>query len=184
MTSTDLRQQEFNKFAYISQVPYLLVKYLMDNDEIIWKLLKNNDAGAWNSSNLTTAEKATLIYDGVKDQTSCRVFLDYGQDEAWTDQISILRISVLEATPTNYVWGNLTIGCEVYSHYQINQLSNYQSRIMMISQRLIEVFNGADIGTGVGRLYFDYPKGRSKLRIIGTAPFRGAGLTFCNFAFG
>ena len=178
---TDLRQEEYNKFTYLPDIPYKVVEYLIDNDDTVWKLLYYNSPDAWNKPNLTASQKSDLIYDGIMPETDARVFLDYGQDESWTDEVTILRISVIEAIPTTYIWGHLKIGFEVYPHYRINQLSNYKTRSDMIIQSLISVFNGADLGTGVGRLYFNYRmSNQSRVFITGIAPFKGKGLILCN----
>lgn len=182
---TDLRQEEYNKFTYLPDIPYKLIEYLMQNDEIIWKLLYYDSPDAWNKSNITYSQKGNLIYDGIMSEINARVFLDYGQDDAWTEQTTVLRVSVVEAIPTNYVWGNLKIGFEVYPHYKVNQLSNYKTRSDMIIQRLIQIFNGADLGEGIGRLYFNYrASSKSKVFLIGNAPFKGKGIIFCNQMLG
>jgi len=183
----DLVQDVYNKFPFLPQVPYFLIDYLLNNEEILWRLLKYNDADAWRLDsthpNLSKLEKGALIYDGLKEQNSCRVFLDYGQDESMQEQICLLRISILETVPTNYIWGHLVMGWECYSHFKINTLSNYQTRTHMIAQRLIEVFNGKDMGDGIGRVYFDASRNpRSKMTILGNAPFKGVGLLMCNYA--
>jgi|WetSurMetagenome_2_1015567.scaffolds.fasta_scaffold23156_5 hypothetical protein len=183
----DLVQEQYNKFSFLPQVSYNLIDYLLNNNDLIWKLLKYNDADAWRTDsthpNLTNSEKGALIYDGLKNQIDCRVFLDYGQDESMQDQICLLRTSVVDAIPSNYIWGHLTFGWEVFSHFKINTLSNYQTRTHMIGQQLIETFNGKDLGNGIGRIYFDSSRNsRSRMTIIGNAPFKGVALFMCNYA--
>jgi len=185
MTTSDETQEIYNKFEDYPLFSYNCIKYLMQNNELVWKLLKYNDKDAWKNDashpNLTTAQKGALIYDGSVDQTSYRVFSDSGQDEAMTGQITVLRISPVELTPKNHIQGNIAMGFETYSHYQTNQLSNYQSRIDTILQQLISVFNGADI-SGLGRLYFD-ARANSKCKMIqgGEIPFRGKMVIMCNW---
>jgi hypothetical protein len=177
----DSRKQEYNKFTNLPSIPYNCITYLMDNNETIWKLLKYKEADAWNKTNLTKAQKGALIYDGSADETKFRVFLDIGQENPWTDQACILRISIIEAVPTNYIWGNISIGMECYTHYKINHLSNYETRLDVVMQQLVETFNGAEIG-GLGRLYFDsYASGRCKMVTIGNPPFKGKAVTLCNY---
>jgi hypothetical protein len=73
---------------------------------------------------------------------------------------------------------------EVYSHYKINMLNNYTTRIDTIIQQLIEVFNGAEI-SGLGRMYFDAKANpRSRASIIGQIPMKGKILTICNHVLG
>ena len=43
---------------------------------------------------------------------------------------------------------------EIFSHYKINHMSNYQTRIDTIAEELLSTFNGADVG-GIGLLSFN-----------------------------
>jgi hypothetical protein len=184
---TDFTKENYNKFEYLPEIPYRIVAYLIDNSDLIWRLLSDNSPNAWkldsDHPNLTKVQKGALIYDGLKTETSCRVFLDQGQDESWQQEVCILRISVAEAIPTNYVWGYVSVFFEIYPHYRINNLSNYQTRSLMISQQLISILNGTDLGKGIGKLYFDTSKNsRSRLALIGKSPYKGVGLLMSNHA--
>ncbi len=175
----------YNTFSLLSELPYNCVAYLIDNNELIWKLLAYNDPNAWREDAshpvLSKVEKGALIYDGLKEQTSCRVFMTTGLDSSWKEQHSQLRISILEGTPVNSVFGNVLIGMEIYVHSQIIQLSNYKTRTDMLIGELIDVFNGAEIG-GLGKLYFDASKNyRCRLTTIGYAPYIGKAVVFCNW---
>jgi hypothetical protein len=174
MTINGTRQDSYNKFTGVSQVPYSLISHMMTND-IIWKLLHYDDADAWKTSkaNLTTSQKGLLVYDGVKKINECKVFLDTGADDAWLNESTMLRISVIEGIPNNYVWGSISIAFEVYAHYKVNTLSNYAPRHLSICENLIDVFNGADIA-GVGRVYFDAKaSSRAKMYVMGAIPYKG-----------
>ena len=180
----DTRQEEYNKFGNFANISFLCIEYLMDNDEEIWKLLKYNNPDSWRGANLTKAEKAALVYDGSPNETDYRIFLDLAQDNSWTIEACILRISPTLAVPVNYVWGVMCVGFEVFCHYKTNTLSNYTTKIDSVSQRLIEVFNGAEIPT-LGRLYFDYKaSNNSRLLTIGSIPFKGRALVMCTQSLG
>lgn len=170
----------YNMFTELPNLSYNCISYLKDNDEYIWKLLKYNNPDAWKEPNLTEAEKIALIYNGQDDETKYRIFSDVAADNSWTIEACILRISPITILPTNYVYGYVSMGFEIYSHYKINQMSNYQTRIESMAQRIIQVFNGAEIG-GLGRLYFDYRASTlCKSVIIGSIPFKGRAITMCN----
>jgi len=174
----DPRQHEYAKFSGLDQIPYSIVSYLIDNDELIWKLLRYDDADAWKSSkaNLTKAQKGVLVWDGIRKIIDCRVFLDTGADDSWILETSMLRISVVETTPSTYVWGNVCIALDTYVHYKVNALSNYSPRNLMICRRLLEVLNGADV-PGAGRLFFDAKAApRSRMLIGGQVPYKGMSL--------
>jgi hypothetical protein len=181
---TDLRKEQYNKFTNLPLMSYSIIKYLIDNDDEIWKLLKYNSSDAWNKPNLTKAQKGALVYNGGENETDYRVFMDVGADNSWTIEACILRISPITALPANYVNGVISIGIEVYSHYKINTMSNYQTRIETITQRIIEILNGADI-ENVGRMYFDLDASPvCKSIVIGSIPFKGRATVFCNNILG
>jgi len=172
----DTRQENYNKFLALPIVPYKIISHLLTNDDYIWKLIFYNSADAWMDSkqNLTSDQKAALIYDGVKPINDCRIFMDTGADDAWHVESTQLRISVTEAVPTNYVYGSLYIAFEIYTHYSINTLSCYQPRNLTIAQRLMEVFNGCDV-EGIGRVFFD-ARATNKARLTlayGAIPYKG-----------
>jgi hypothetical protein len=181
-------QSSFNKFENYPQTPYNCIKYLMDHNELIWKLLKYTDADAWkvdaDHPNLTKAQKGTLIHRGQPDIENYRVFMARGQENAWTEGISILRISVYDLLPTNHVYGNLALLMESFSHYRIQTLSNYDIREDLICQQLIETLNGAEI-ENIGQLYFNYgASSKMRLTTSGQIPFVGKSLIMCNWNLG
>ena len=178
----DIRKDAYNKFLDYPNLSYNCVAYLVQNEEMLWKLLKYNTPDAWNLPNLTKEEKGALIYRGDPNETDFRVFMDVGADNSWTIESCILRVSPLSVIPTNMVFGYVTMGFEVYSHYKINHLNNYQTRIDLASQRIIEVMNGSEVG-GLGRLYFDQRGSRAtKSIVIGSIPMKGRATVFCNYA--
>jgi hypothetical protein len=185
MTTTDPIQEVYNKYTDLPLFSYNCIKYLMDNNELIWKLLNYTDKNAYkndsNHPNLTKAQKGALIYDGSTDETPYRVFLDVGQDDAISSEICIIRISPVELVPTNHIYGNVAMAFEILCHNKINTLSNYSTRVVTISQQLLEVFNGADI-SGLGRLYFDR-RASAKCRVTasGQIPFKGSVIVLCNW---
>src|SRR3990172_3594315 len=126
---TDLRKDSYNTYAHLPDISYLCVEYLLNNNDLIWRLLKYTDSDAWKSdsihSNLSQSEKGALIYDGKKEQTSCRVFLSLGQDASWVDEVCILRVCPVEVIPSNYIWGNVVVGFQVFAHDGVDTLSNY-----------------------------------------------------------
>ncbi len=181
MTNVDLRQESYNKLELLPLVPASIVDYLIDNNELVFKLLYYNSNDAWNKPNLTLTQKRSLIYNGSGNIEDYRIFLDVGQDVAWTDQVCILRISVLEYEPRNYVMGYISIAFEVYCHTLLNTLSNYQTRTDSIIQSVISTVNGAEI-PNTSRLYFDSSQNpRSKIITVGTPPMKGKVAILCSW---
>ena len=170
-----------NTLELMPLIPYNIINYLVENNELIWKLLKYNESNAWEQDNLTKAEKGALIYAGQVNMEDYRVFLDSGQDNSWTIESCILRIYTLQAFPTNQVVARLQIAFEIYCHYKISTMSNYQTRVDTIAQQIIETVHGAEVG-GVGKLYFNAMRGSGcKIQEIGSIPFRGKGIVMCNW---
>lgn len=173
-------QDSYNKFIQFPSVSYNIIKYLLEHEEQIWKVLYYTDPNAWNKPNLTMQEKTSLIYSGHSEEQNFRVFMDVGQDNSWTVEACILRISPLTLVPQQYVNGYMSVLFEVYSHYKINTMDNYTTRVDYATQRLIEILNGAEID-GIGRIYFDFnASNSSKSVVIGSIPFKGRATIMCN----
>jgi len=163
----------YNSYGTLADFSYNCISYLMDNNEMVWKLLKHNNPDAWNETDLSYEEKAELIYKGQQDASTSRVFLDIGQPDVLDEQICILRISPVAITPKNRTVGIVSMMFEVYSHYKANHLSNYQTRVDLICQNLLGVFNGKEMG-GIGKMFFDSLRSTdNKLSQGGVTPFRG-----------
>lgn len=174
--------QQYDKTAYsalshFDEYSYNCITHLMEEDEYIWKLLHYNDSEAWNKTNTTASQKRALIYSGQPDETLFRVFSDEGQPNAWTNEACILRIFPYAVFPENRTINTTTIVFDVYSHYRINHLSNYKTRVDTIIKRLVEVFNGSNIG-GIGRLFFNALAAKeNRIYDSGQIPFKGKRIT-------
>jgi len=166
-------------YNVLPEISYRILEHLMTNPEaeIIWKLLKYNDADAWKKGNLTQKEKANMIYNGMSNQDDFNVFLDFFMDEATNKEKSFLRIYPSSLYPTTRTYGICMVNIEVYIHSQINHLSNYTTRLDTIIQKLLEVLNGCDIG-GVGVLFFDGDvTNYNRIITTGEKPYKGKVIT-------
>jgi hypothetical protein len=169
----NINSGSYAQFENLDQFSYNCVKYLMEQDEVIWKLLYYKTPDAWSKANLSQSEKASLIYDGSDNTAPFSVFMDIGSPDVVSNEASIIRISPYSITPENRTVATVAIMFEVYCHYKLNHLSNYTVRTDVIMKRFIQVFNGAHIG-GLGRLFFDrmasdYPR----MDLAGQLPYRG-----------
>ena len=165
--------------------PLTCLDYLIANNELIWKLLKYNTPDAWNETihgNLTHAQKAELVYKGEGELQDYSVFLDIGQDESINVQKSFLRFTNYSLVPDTRTWGTATMIFEIYSHYQINQMSNQRTRVDMIIQQLLKTFNGKDdIVKGLGKFYFDkIGTAANRVEVSGQIPYRGKWMLMSN----
>ncbi len=192
MTTTEILddvQSAYNKYEILPQTPYNVAKYLMDNNDYIWRLLKYDKADAWNdviNPNLTKAQKGALIYNGVNAPESYRVFFTCSQDFAWTSVATVLRLAPVEVIPKDYVTGIMSVKFEVYTHTNTSMLSNYEPRNLRLMQQIIKTLNGAEV-EGIGRLWFN-ARASSRCRLnsvnVGSDTFSGMELIMCNNAIG
>jgi len=169
----------YNKYESFPDLTYSCIDFLLKNNDLIWKLLKYTDNNAYKNDsahpNLTIAQKGYLINDGTPDPEydRFRVFLDVGQDNTVTKEMCILRIEPAKLIPKNHIYGMVSMAFETYSHVKLNTLSNYRSRIDVITQQLIETFNGQEIG-GLGVLHFDArASSLCSTTMVGQIPMKG-----------
>lgn len=153
---------------------YNCISYLMTHDELIWKLLKYPTPNAWQMSDLTQEEKASLIYNGSDDTSQFHVFLDQGSPDVETVEGAIIRIAPYSLNPDNRTIGTVLMIFEAYTYFHNNHLSNYRTRNDMITKRLIQVFNGATIEGGLGKLHLDnLGSYGTRAELGGQSPWRG-----------
>jgi len=172
----------YNDFRQFSVLSYNCIKHLMMTNELVWKLLKYTDSAAWNKPDLTQEEKGALIYAGQQDTAMYNVFMDGKQPDVVMGEISMLRIMPHTALGLNRTVGYIEMSMEIFSHYKINHLSNYKTRIDTIAEELLATFNGADVG-GLGLMSFDKMADQSsRLFQTGQIPFGGKQLVFSTFS--
>jgi hypothetical protein len=160
-------------FDAFDELSYTCIKYLMDHNELVWKLLKYATPNAWEMPDLTRQEKADLIFNGEGDMFAHRVFMDVGQDDVLTQETCIIRISPYSVYAQGRTLGTMYMCFEVYSHYSINHLSNYKTRVDMITKQFLQTFNGATVG-GIGQLNLDQLANRNaRAENSGQIPNRG-----------
>jgi hypothetical protein len=168
----------FNDGKTIPLIPYSCISYLLQNNDIVWKLLKDKTADAWKIANLTREEKAKMIYPGKGDMNDFHVYMDDYVDDAFTTETTILRIFPISEVPETRSVTYVDIAMAVYTHTNCNHLSNYETRVDRIIQQLKEVFNGADIPK-VGQLVFDQARSRKcQVTPIGRIPYKGKMIIF------
>jgi len=172
----------YNDFRIFSKLSYNCIKILMDNNELVWKLLKYSDPDGWNKPDLTQEEKASIIYAGQQDTSEYRIFMDGKQPDVLVKEVSLLRIMPHYAVGLNRTIGYVEVSMEVFSHYKVNHMSNYQTRIDTITEELLALFNGINVG-GVGLLSFDKMADQSsRLFQAGQIPFGGKQIIFSTYS--
>jgi hypothetical protein len=177
---TDLFKDAYATYSDFADYSYKCITYLIENNETIWKLLKYNDPDAWKNAALTRAEKAALIYNSQPDASLYRVFMDSANPDVFTNEICQLRVYPLSIFPQTRSYGVVLMCFEIFAHFKINQLSNYQTRTDLGTKELISTLNGINI-TGIGRLHFNGSESREDKTItMGQLPFKGKAIYMSN----
>jgi hypothetical protein len=181
-TTPNVGETAYNDFTQFSKLSYNCIKKIMDENELIWKLLKYSNPDAWNEADLTQEEKGQLIYTGQQDSSMFRVFMDGKQPDVLVEEISLIRIMPYYALGMNRTVGIIEMSMEVFSHYKINHLSNYQTRVDTIVGELLSIFNGTDVG-GLGLMTFNKMADQSsRLFQTGQIPFGGKQIIFSTYS--
>lgn len=181
MTTPNIGETAYGDFAVFSNISYNCIKLLMDENELVWKILKYSDPDAYKKADLTQEEKGQLIYAGQQDSSQYHVFMDGKQPDVLMNEVSLLRIMPQTARGLGRTIGLISVSMSVFSHYKINHMSNYKTRIDTIVGELISVFNGSNVG-GLGFLVFDgLLDTSSKLFEAGQIPFGGKTVVFSTF---
>lgn len=173
----------YNTFKGLDEISMNCIGLLMDESELVWKLLKYKTNDAWNKPDVSRDEKRTMIYNGLGDESDYKVFLDIGQNDAFTREDCVIRISPHSAVGKNRTVGMIVVSFEVFSHYKINTMSNYKTRVEMITQEFFRIFNGSRVG-GLGQLFFDgFRDPLDRMIQASQIPFKGKQIFFSvNFA--
>lgn len=182
VTTQNIGLSAYNDFGQFSKLSYTCIKTLMNQNELVWKLLMYTDPDAWDKPNLTHTQKASLVYAGQQDTAEFRVFMDGKQPDVLVTESTLLRIMPHYAIGMNRTVGYIEVSMEVFSHYKINHLSNYTTRIDVITEELLGLFNGIDVG-GIGLMSFDKMADQSsRLFEVGQIPFGGKQLIFSTYS--
>lgn len=145
----------YNSLSRLPTVPYNILTYLAQNDEIIWKLLKYNDYEALSKPDLTFEEKLELIWrDGPQEEYG--VFLTNLIEDAIAESKCILKCyqyyihaSALYNSTVVYAFDFLYGGKMALVNYNGIPVS----RGDLFINRLLTVINGVEVG-GIGKLTF------------------------------
>lgn len=174
--------EAYNNFSQFSKLSYNCISTLMNRSELVWKLLKYTSPDAWNKPDLTQEEKAALIYSGQEDSSKYHVFMDGKQPDVLMEEVCLLRIMPSYAYGINRTVGIIRVTMEVFAHYKINHLSNYTTRTDAITQELLSIFNGIDVG-GLGLMAFTEMMDESaRLFEAGQIPFGGKQIIFTTYS--
>lgn len=178
----NIGEYAYSDFKGFNQISYNCIKYLMDNNDSVWKLLKYKDPDAWNKPALTQKEKSELIYAGQQDSSKYNIFMDGKQPDVLVEECTLVRIMPNYAMGLNRTISLMEVSMEVFSHYKINHLSNYTTRVDTITAELLALFNGTNMGT-LGLMAIDRMLDQSsRLFQAGQIPFGGKQIIFATYS--
>lgn len=156
-----MNERQYNQHTAIRYISENIIYYLIDNNEIIWKLLKYDNADALFKPNLTKKEKIDLIYKGMDIKTDgYKVFRQPYVDDAEINDTSMIRVFLSNILPDNKVVSDVAITVECLVHSKNIMIKSdlpdvtYENRLELLLQQVIECLNGAEVKS-VGRLFFD-----------------------------
>lgn len=147
----------FNNLAQLPYAAYNILMYLVNNNEIIWKMLKYNDYDALSKPNLSISEKLDFVWKFGK-QEKFSVFLTGLVEDAIAESKSILKIYqyYIHAKPNSYI--STAVFAFDFLYGGNMALINYEgvpvSRGDLFVNQILDTLNGVDIG-GVGTLVFN-----------------------------
>ena len=133
----------FNKLKNYKIFSYLIIEYLMFNNENIWKLMKYNEPNALEQPNLTQEEKGKLIYNGEDDAEPFKVFRDPFTDDAIEKRVTQLRIFPTINDSINRLASIQDFILCPLCHVKLNHLNDYTTRLDTLVEELISTLNGA-----------------------------------------
>lgn len=154
----------YNLYPMMPEIPYKIMEHLITDPkaEPIWKILKYATPDALNQPNLTHEEKAALIYKGEDNILAFNLFLGSFVHDGTAVEKTFLKIFVHSIIPENRTVGIVNVGFEILTHPKIYQLDNYQARIDVIIQTLLNVLQDSDV-CGLGNFFFDQSRMYSHL---------------------
>jgi len=150
----------YNQFSHMPYVPYRVLEYLAENNDIIWKLLKYQTKDALSKPNLTLDEKLALIWSGDSDQDKYSVFLTRLIENAILDAKTILKIYKINTIPTDHIKANVSYEFDIL-HGSKLAIVEYNgiicNRADVFETELLKTLNGVYVG-GIGTLQFNKQK--------------------------
>lgn len=146
----------YNSMSRLPQIPYNILTYLAQEEQILWKLLAYNGYDALSQPDLTPSQKLDLLWKNGDPQESYNVFFTNLVEDAIPESKCILKIY------NYYIHANqLYTGTVVYAFDFLfggkMSLVDYNgvpvSRADLFVNRILTLLNGVQVN-GVGKMAF------------------------------
>lgn len=110
--------EKYNDFDSILSGPYLVLTYLMNNNQNLFKLLKyiEPNINPYNQPDLTMEEKLSMICTDAYDtnaSVNSNILFQTELDEAFSTNVAQLRIEIDEVVPINDYQGYMNIWFQI-----------------------------------------------------------------------
>lgn len=154
-----MAQSNYNNYQGSSWIPYNLVEFLIENENI-WKLLKYSTADALEKPNLTRQEKVDMIWAGEDQQDDFNVFLIPMVENIQPKQTTLMRIAVYKVLPNSPFYGDILIGIHLLTQTKLGVIKDRRARLDVLFDEIMSTLIGKNVG-GLGTIYFNRGTGGS-----------------------
>lgn len=148
----------FNKFTTLPSVPYLILSYLAENNEDIFKALFYQEKDALSRPNLTLEQKLDMIYVDEGKEVDKHLFLKPLIGEEMIDSATQLRIYKYGISPIDSMVSVVTYRFDIITGSKISLIYDNNgipvNRLDFIESQLLNTLNGIDL-FGTGRFQFN-----------------------------
>lgn len=148
----------FNKFTNLPSVPYLILSYLAENNEDIFKALFYQEVDALSRPNLTLEQKLDMIYVDEGKEVDKHLFLKPLIGEEMIDSATQLRIYKYGISPIDSMVSVVTYRFDIITGSKISLIYDNNdipvSRLDFIESQLLNTLNGIDL-FGTGKFQFN-----------------------------
>ena len=157
------KDHQYNTFNGLSDIPYKILSILIENNEIIFKILKYEDENPLEHDNLTIDEKIDLIYrsgqenpNGDEEDTGKRIFLIPKSTNGTVTQQSQLKINLSSIIPKDQTRALCTYAIEIISSLDIDLLDEGRcTRTGILCEEILKTLNGCRFDGIDGDLFFN-----------------------------
>ena len=132
--------RRYNQHKAIRYITDRIIYHLIDNNEIIWKLLKYNSDDALMQPNLTKDEKVELIYKGGGLKADgFKVFRQAYVDDVELTDGSMIRVFLSNIIPESRIISDVAITVECLVHNKNIMVESdlpditYENRLELLS---------------------------------------------------
>ena len=147
----------YNSMSRLPQIPYNILTYLAQEEQILWKLLAYNGYDALNQPDLTPSQKLDLLWKNGDPQEPYNVFFTNLVEDAIPESKCILKIYNYYIHADQLYTGTVVYAFDFLFGGKMS-LVDYNgvpvSRGDLFINRILTNLNGAEVN-GVGKMIFD-----------------------------